>query len=80
MSKRHNPNDRRPVPHALAPREHYTKKNGSWKPKKAFPDEMGAMNFIRTHMYFYDRGYTAYQCSVCNQWHIGFLNDKENEQ
>lgn len=77
MSKRHNPKDKRPVPHALRPREHYTKKNGVWKAKMSFPDEMGANNYIRTHMYFLEHGYVAYQCSICGKYHIGFLNDKE---
>lgn len=75
LRKRYN--DKRPVPHALRPREHYTKKNGVWKPKMGFPDEIGALNFIRTHMYFLDNGYTAYRCQYCGYWHVGFLKDKE---
>lgn len=63
--------DKRPRPHALAPREHYSKKNGSWKPKMAFENEASCHNYIEQHSYFKKNGYVGYLCSVCNKWHIG---------
>ena len=77
MSKRHSANDKRPVPHALAPREHYVKKYGSWKPKMAFENEASADNYINARSFFLRNGYVSYICRICNKWHIGKLNDKQ---
>lgn len=78
--KKHNSNDKRPQPHALAPREHYTKKNGSWKPKIVFPNMASADNYIQHRAFFRGNGYVAYVCSVCNQIHIGKLTDKTDKK
>lgn len=78
--KRHNSNDKRPRPHALAPREHYVKKNGSWKPKMAFSTEASADNYIQYRSFFRDNGYVSYECSVCHMWHIGKITDKDNNK
>lgn len=77
--KRRRYNDKRPRPHALAPREHYVKKNGSWKPKVGFPTEASCNNFIELHPFFKDNGYVAYECRVCHKWHIGRITDKGDE-
>ena len=54
-------------------REHYARKNGEWKPKQKFdtPEDANAW-IVKYKMY----KYTAYQCKVCNKWHIGI---KKNE-
>ena len=77
MSKRHNPNDKRPLPHALRPREHYTKKNGVWKAKQVFENMASADNYIESRTFFRENGYVGYICSYCGKIHIGKLNDKE---
>lgn len=71
MSKRHSSNDKRPQPRALAPREHYTKKNGSWKQKMVFENEASCNNYIELHPFFRKNGYVSYECSVCHKWHLG---------
>lgn len=49
-------------------REHYTRKNGEWKPKQRFNTSEDAKCFIdKNKMY----GYNAYVCTVCGAWHIG---------
>lgn len=70
--------DKRPRKHALVPREHFFKKNGSWKPKMSFENEASANNWIRLHHWFLDRGYTSYRCSFCGKIHIGL--DVKGEQ
>ena len=62
-------NDKRPRAHALLPREHYAKKNGSWKPKRAFPSELSARLYLSTQMSA--DGYRTYRCTVCGKWHVG---------
>lgn len=49
-------------------REHYTRKNGLWKPKKKFESQEDAESWINKYKM---RGYTAYICKVCGGWHIG---------
>lgn len=78
MKKRAAYNDKRPRPHALAPREHYTKKGGSWKPKMSFPTEASADNYIQYRAFFRNNGYISYECSICHAWHIGKTTDKSN--
>lgn len=67
--KRHNSNDKRPRPHALAPREHYVKKNGSRKPKMAFDNEASATNFLYAR-YNHPEDMVVYRCSICGKIHI----------
>lgn len=69
--------DKRPRPHALAPREHYVKKNGSWKPKMAFDSEASANNWIEDHKYFKLNNAICYPCSVCGKFHISVHYDRE---
>ena len=54
-------------------REHYTRKDGEWKPKQKFESEQEALTFINKHKMY---KYTAYVCKVCNKWHIGIKNIK----
>lgn len=75
MSRQHSANDKRPRPHALAPREHYVKKNGSWKPKMCFENFASADNYIQHRAFFRNNGYVAYECSVCHCIHIGKVGD-----
>lgn len=49
-------------------RYHYTRKNGSWKPKKPFETKAEALSFIKKYKMF---AYVAYLCPECNKWHIG---------
>lgn len=74
-SKRYH--DKRPRPHALAPREHYVKKNGSWKPKQVFENMASADNYIESKAFFRENGYVGYICRYCGKIHIGRLNDRE---
>ena len=52
-------------------REHYTRKNGEWKPKQKFETEQEALIFIKKHKMY---KYTVYICKVCGKWHIGIKN------
>ena len=54
-------------------REHYTRKDGEWKPKQKFESEQEALTFINKHKM---HKYTAYVCKVCSKWHIGIKNIK----
>ena len=49
-------------------REHYTRKNGLWKPKKKFDTSEDAEAWIKKYKLY---GYSSYLCKVCNKWHIG---------
>ena len=72
-------NDKRPRAHALLPREHYAKKNGTWKPKRAFPSELSARLYLSTQMCA--DGYRAYRCTVCGKWHVGkYTKDGETDK
>lgn len=79
MNKRHLYNDKRPRAHALLPREHYAKKNGSWKPKRAFPSELSARLYLSTQMSA--DGFRVYRCTVCGKWHVGkYMKDGEADK
>lgn len=72
-------NDKRPRAHALLPREHYAKKNGSWKPKRAFLSELSARLYLSTQMSA--DGYQVYRCTVCGKWHVGkYTKDGEADK
>ena len=49
-------------------REHYTRKNGEWKPKKKFETQEDADAWIKKYKMY---KYTSYICKVCGSWHIG---------
>lgn len=49
-------------------REHYTRKNGSWKPKKKFESEEDANAWIKKYRMY---RYSSYICKQCECWHIG---------
>ena len=55
-------------------REHYTRKNGEWKPKQKFDSQEEAEAFIKKHKMY---GYVPYVCSVCGSIHIGMKTQKE---
>jgi len=52
-------------------REHYTRKNGEWKPKQKFETEEESLSWIKKHKML---KYTPYICKVCGFWHIGMKN------
>lgn len=54
-------------------REHYTRKNGEWKPKKKFDSQDEADNWITEHKMY---KYTSYMCQVCGKWHVGMKTIK----
>ena len=54
-------------------REHYTRKNGKWKPKKPFDSQEDAQNWINKYKMY---GYSTYLCKVCGKWHIGMKKVK----
>ena len=49
-------------------REHYSRKNGNWKPKKPFETEEDAVSWIKKYKMY---GYRPYLCKICARWHIG---------
>ena len=53
-------------------REHYSRKNGEWKPKKKFDTEDDALVWIKKYKMY---NYTPYVCKVCNKWHIGMKKE-----
>lgn len=63
--------DKEPRQRGSIPREHFTRKNGSWKPKHPFDNEASAANYIAMHDYFMRNGYVPYVCGFCGCWHIG---------
>ena len=52
----------------IVKREHYTRKNGLWKPKKQFVSKEDADAWVKKYKM---NGYCAYLCKVCGKWHIG---------
>lgn len=54
-------------------REHYTKKDGDWKPKKKFDNVSDADDWIKKYKMY---GYNSYRCKVCGKYHIGMKKDK----
>lgn len=49
-------------------REHYTRKNNQWKPKRKFNNKEEAEDWINKYKMI---GYKAYRCRVCGYYHIG---------
>lgn len=78
MSKHREYNDKRPRPHSLAPREHYVRKGGSWKPKMSFPTRASANNWVALHS---SRVLTwrVYECSQCHKFHLSSIRKEEDE-
>ena len=58
----------------IVKREHYSRKNGVWKPKKPFNTEEDATAWIKKYKMC---GYSAYICKVCGKWHIGKIVNKK---
>ena len=56
-------------------REHYSKKEGEWKPKQKFETEQEALTYIKKHKMY---KYTTYICKVCGKWHIGIKIKNNN--
>ena len=54
-------------------REHYTRKDGNWKPKKQFDSDEAANKWIKKYKLY---GYSSYICKVCGKWHIGMKKNK----
>ena len=54
-------------------REHYTRKNGLWKPKKKFETKEDADSWIKKYKMY---KYSSYLCEVCGHWHIGMKKIK----
>ncbi len=54
-------------------REHYTRKDGNWKPKKQFDSDKEANKWIKKYKLY---GYSSYICKVCGKWHIGMKKNK----
>lgn len=49
-------------------REHYTRKNGLWKPKKQFASKEDADAWVKKYKM---NSYQSYLCKACGKWHIG---------
>ena len=58
----------------IVKREHYSRKNGIWKPKKQFKSQQDAEYWINKYKMY---GYSTYICKVCGGWHIGLRKQKE---
>lgn len=59
--------------------EHWTRKGHSWKAKVAYHTKDEAYDFLEHHTALIEKGYTCYQCHVCQKWHIGKRHNKSNE-
>ena len=70
--------DKRPLPHALRPREHYTKKNGVWKAKMSFENEASANMWVEAHS-LSRLTWMVYECSVCHKFHLSSIRSTEDE-
>ena len=55
-------------------REHYTRKDGEWKPKKNFETEEEALAWIKKYKMY---KYTPYICKICGNWHIGIKQNNK---
>lgn len=52
--------------------EHWTRKGArGWKAKIAYGSEEAAWEWLGQCPRPRSRGYTAYQCPVCQKWHVG---------
>nr|DAP95113.1 MAG TPA: hypothetical protein [Caudoviricetes sp.] len=71
--------DKRPVPHALRPREHYVKKNGVWKAKMSFETEASANNWVAMHSSL-RLAWRVYECSVCHKYHLSSIRKGEEDE
>ena len=78
MTNRKRYNDKRPRERRLAPREHYVKKNGSWKPKMSFETEASANNWIAMHSSL-RLTWRVYECLVCHKFHLSSIRKEEDE-
>jgi len=56
-------------------REHYSRKNGSWKPKKKFETKEEADLWIKKYKMY---KYSSYLCKVCKKWHIGMKKHEKD--
>lgn len=54
-------------------REHYSRKNGEWKPKKKFNNQEESDAWIKQYKMY---KYSSYICKVCGFWHIGIKNNQ----
>lgn len=55
--------------------EHWTRKGPhGWKAKVAYETEDDACEYLQLHPKMVAQGYRAYQCKVCQKWHIGHEN------
>lgn len=57
--------------------EHWTKKSHSWKAKVSYETEDDAFEFLNSNPKLKAMGYHAYQCKVCQKWHVGHLRKTE---
>ena len=73
MRRHHNPNK---VPPFKPDPEHWTRKVHSWKAKVAYETEDDALEFLNQNPKLKVMGYVAYQCKMCNKYHIGHKNNK----
>ena len=62
--------------HAIK-REHFTRKNGEWKPKIKFDTEEEALMWIKKHRMY---RYIAYICTVCGKYHIGIKKQQKTKK
>lgn len=61
-----------PIKKTNHPRCHWTRKKGSWKPKRSFSSFEEAEAYIKKHRIV---KYKAYRCKVCGAIHIGYEHD-----
>lgn len=57
--------------------EHYTRKGPhGWKAKVTYETEDDAWEWLNLNPAIKSAGYVAYQCKVCQKWHIGRRKQK----
>lgn len=57
--------------------EHWTRKAHSWKTKVAYATNDDALAYLNQHPRLKAQGMIAYQCKVCQMWHIGHASVKK---
>ncbi len=58
--------------------EHWTRKgSGGWKAKVQYESEDAARDWLDQNQKLRPMGYAAYQCPVCQKWHVGRKQDQQ---
>lgn len=59
---------------------HWTRKGAhGWKAKVQYDSEEAAWEWLNQCPRLRSQGYTAYQCPVCQKWHVGRKQDEPKD-